>query len=190
MKISFVTTNKGKVHTVRNVLEKFNIEVVHKPVEVVEIKSDDLEEVAKHKAIQAWDIIKGPLFVIDAGFYIDALKGFPKTFVNQVLKTIGIQGLLDLVKDKDRACEFRTALAYIDENRKPRIFMSRIKGTLADKPRGEWKDYFWSELFFIFISEGEDRTISELSEDEYHEWQKQRHKDSYLAKFGEWLTKK
>jgi inosine/xanthosine triphosphate pyrophosphatase family protein len=64
-------------------------------------------------------LIKKPLLVIDAGFWIDSLKCFPKSFVN--------------------------------------------KGELAFEVRGNFKPWFWSELFYIFIPEGKEKTLAEMS---------------------------
>lgn len=109
--------------------------------------------------------------------------------MNFVLETIGIDGILQLVKGKARDCEFRNCLAYFDETlTEPVCFESSIKGTLSDSPRGEMRDYYWSELFLIFIPIGVNKTLAEMSFDEYQEWRNQIYKDSFLTKFAEWIS--
>ena len=64
---------------------------------MIEPRSEDLEEIAKAKVIQAYEKVGHPCIAMDSGFYIEALGGFPKTFVNFALSTIGINGILKLM---------------------------------------------------------------------------------------------
>jgi len=95
--VYFATTNKGKVNSVSNTLSQSGIEVVHYPLELPEPRSDDLREIAKEKVLFAYKKIGKPCIVLDSGFYVHSLNGFPKKFVNFVLETIGIEGILKLV---------------------------------------------------------------------------------------------
>jgi len=65
-----------------------------------EPRSDDLREIAKEKVLFAYKKIRKPCIVLDFGFYIHSLNGFPKAFVNFVLETIGIEDILKLVDGK------------------------------------------------------------------------------------------
>lgn len=191
MKIYFATRNKGKVNSVSSVLSKYGIEVVHYPLELPEPRSYDLRKIAKEKVLFAYEKIRKPCIALDSGFYIHSLNGFPRTYVNFALETIGIDGILQLVKGKSRDCEFRNCLAYLDETlTEPICFESSIMGTLSDSPRGEMRDYYWSELFLVFTPRGANKTLAEMSLDEYQEWISQINKDSYLAKFAEWLLRR
>jgi len=187
--IYFTTTNKGKVHSVSKALAPYGIEVIHQPIEVPEPRSDDLAAIAKVKVSYAYSVIEKPCIAQDAGFYIPSLNGFPKTFVNFALQTIGIEGILRLVDGKDRQCEFRNCLAYQEKTeQEPIYFESQVKGSLATEPRGELRDYAWSRLFLIFIPQGYDRTLAELTPEEYLAWRLHRNNDSFSTKFGEWYS--
>src|SRR3989338_10669833 len=107
MRINYVTTNVGKVRSLERHLNPYGIEVVHKPIDLPEPRADDVQVIAEHKARFAYEIVKEPLVVLDAGFYIDSLNGFPRAYVNSALDTIGIEGILKLVERKKRDCEFR-----------------------------------------------------------------------------------
>ena len=183
-KIYFATTNKGKVNSVSNALSRYGIEVVHYPIELPEPRSDDLREIAREKVLFAYEKIGKPCIALDSGFYVHSLNGFPKTFVNFVLKTIGIEGILRLAKGKPRDCEFRNCLAYLDETlSEPVYFESRVEGLLSDSPRGEMRDYYWSKLFLVFIPKDTNKTLAEMTFDEY-----QRYKDSFATKFAGWIS--
>lgn len=190
-KVFFATTNKGKVHSISSVLSKFNIEVIQKPLEIPEIRSENLREIAVKKAIYAFKHIKKPVIALDAGFYVHSIGGFPQMYVNFVLKTIGVNGILKLVDNQDKACEFKNCLAFFDESLKePIIFEEAVKGMLTDKPRGERQDYFWSDLFFVFIPKGESKTLAEMTPEEYYKWREKLYENSYLTNFAKWFSDK
>ncbi len=81
MEIYFATTNKGKVQLLQRELSEYNILVIQESIDLIEPRCDDVQEVACSKIRQAYTQIQKPTIVMDAGFYIDALNGFPKTFV-------------------------------------------------------------------------------------------------------------
>ena len=164
MKLSFVTTNKGKFLTMHKDLAPYGIEVIQKPLDIPEPRSNDVQEIADHKARVAFQSLKEPVIVMDAGFYIDSLNGFPRAFVNFTLETIGIAGILKLVADQDSHCEFRECLAYFDgQPPKPKFFIGHVRGTLAPEPRGTLHAGHWSDLALIFIPESRDKTLAEMT---------------------------
>ena len=66
---------------------------------------------------QAYEIVKKPCMAMDTDFKIDELNGFPRAFVNFSLETLGIEGILKLMEDKEnRKCAFNECLAYYDGN--------------------------------------------------------------------------
>ncbi|MBI5803716.1 hypothetical protein HY450_00565 [Candidatus Pacearchaeota archaeon] len=189
--IYFATTNKGKVNSVSSALSKYGIEIVHYPLELPEPRSDDLREIAREKVLFAYEKIGKPCIALDSGFYVHSLNGFPKAFVNFVLGTIGIEGILKLVDGRSRDCEFRNCLSYFDDSRpEPDYFESNVEGLLSDFPRGEMRDYYWSKLFLVFIPKNGNKTLAELTFEEYQNWRKERYKDSFATKFAEWFSKK
>lgn len=191
LQIHFATTNKGKVDSAQSILGTYGIEVIHVDLELPEPRSYDLQEIASHKARAAYQRIQKPVITLDAGFYIHSLNGFPRSFVNFVLETIKLEGILKLVEKKPRACEFKSCLAYYDDGLEdPIIFESVTRGILSSSPRGIAREYQWSILYFIFIPEGENKTLAEMSPQEYQKWRKERDDDHYAIKFAEWFIKR
>jgi len=76
MKITIVTSNANKA---REVTDFFSgvLEVVHVPLEIPELRSDDVVEISRQKATYAYNHLHAPLIVDDTSFSIDALNGFP-----------------------------------------------------------------------------------------------------------------
>ena len=188
MNIYFATKNEGKVATAQTELSDFNIQFVHHPINFSEPRSYDLNKIASEKAMQALSYLHAPLIAVDAGFYIDRWPDFPGPFTNHVLETLGLEGIMKLVEQEEHGCEFRHVVAYIDSTfNKPKNFPSIERGKIhkeIGKPRPEGKG--WSELNRIFVPDGWDKPVSELSENEYEEYKVNR--PPIYKKFGEWVV--
>ena len=131
-----------------------------------EPRSDDLHVIAQAKLRQARRILDAPCFVLDSGFYIDALNGFPGSYVNYALGTVGVSGLLRLMQGQtNRCCAFRQCLGYFD-GAQEHYFTAENTGTLATVVRGADSARQWSALWHIFIPEGADRTLSEFTQEQ------------------------
>lgn len=186
--IYFATNNKGKVNYLRGILSEYDIEIIQISLNIPEPRSNDVQEIAKAKALFAYEHIKKPCIVTDSGLYIHSLNGFPRTFVNFVLETIGIEGILKLVEGKPRNFESRDCLAYLDKSlSEPVCFKSTLKGTLSYELKGEKKDYHWSRLCLILMPNNKDKTLAEMDFEEHNKWRKERDEDSFIRKFAEWV---
>lgn len=190
MEIHYTTTNSAKVASLKRDLQPYNIRVIHVHLDIPEPRSNDVVEIAKEKVLFAYKHLNKPVVALDAGFYIHSINGFPKAFVNFTLETIGLEGILKLVENKDRSCEFRECLTFLEELLlEPKCFIGNVKGTLAYKQRGEMQKHLWSKLGLIFIPEGSSKTLAEMTHEEYLEWRKiSREKESPSRKFAEWFT--
>ena len=113
--IIFVTHNKGKAKSAEKHFKNLKISTFE--YELDEPRSDDIKEIATAKVKQAYEIVKKPCMAMDTDFRIDELNGFPRAFVNFSLETLGIEGILKLMEDKEnRKCAFNECLAYYDGN--------------------------------------------------------------------------
>ena len=99
-----------------------------KPLDLIEMQSDDIGEIALAKAKQAFSIIKRPLFVNDAGWYITALRGFPGPFMKYMNQWLSAEDILALmVNHENREVIFKEVICYIDENH-VKTFANEVKG--------------------------------------------------------------
>ena len=189
MDLIYATKNPGKVKTMAADLEPFGIHVIQEPLEMPEPQSDEVQEIAESKVRHAFSVVKRPVIVLDAGFYVDALNGFPKAFAHFALDTIGIEGILKLAEGKNRACEFQECLAYMDESiSTPKFFTAHIRGRLSDQPKGTLHDGHWSDLALVFIPDGLTTTLAEMSNQELDAWRaKSGAKDPHAKEFPEWF---
>ncbi|MFH1400117.1 MAG: non-canonical purine NTP pyrophosphatase [Nanoarchaeota archaeon] len=189
MDLLFATTNPGKIQSMRRELEPYGVNVVQAPIELPEPRSDDVETIATHKVIYAYERLGKPVVALDAGFYIDSLNGFPRAFVNFALQTIGLEGILRLVEGKDRRCEFSHCIAYHDGT-KTYTFTDHVPGQMAAEPRGTLHEKHWSELALVFIPDGLDKTLAEMPPEDYARWHKDMSRDDTATKqFARWYLR-
>ncbi len=193
-KIFFATKNVGKVDYVQIVLGRNGIRVVHYPLKLPEIQSPCVEEVAAQKVKYAFHEInngrekKVPCIAIDSGLFLNAYNGeWPGTLVKSTLeKGPGVEGILKLLEGETRECDIRPCVAYWDGMlTEPICFTAKIKGRIADKQRGERKNYHWSDLCRVFIPDGLEKTEAEMSKEEYDGWR--REVDISVPEFAKWI---
>ena len=183
-KIVFVTTNKGKIASAQEYFK--SIKLLSYDAELIEPRTDNIKEIAKEKVIQAYSMVEEPCIALDAGFFIEELNGFPRAYVNHALETIGIEGILKLVEDKEnKKCEFRSCLAYYDGNN-IEYFESRSRGHISNTIRGKDSDKKWSDLWYIFMPNNFEKTLAEFTEEDFKRHNELK-EESAIKKFATWF---
>lgn len=156
--VFFVTSNSNKVIELNRIL---GMMVKQKNIDLPEIQSMDVSEVAKQKAKDAFKIVQSPILVEDSGLIIEAWGDFPGALIKWMTgakyKTIGLENFCKLVPpDNRRAC----AISYfaIHDGKSWIIGQGRVKGTITDSPRGRI-GFGWDP---IFIPNGHEKTFAEM----------------------------
>ena len=157
--MDFASSNINKYNEINHLVSarKNSFEVTFRMMELKEIQSDSLLEVAENKVLQAFRINKKEIFVEDDGLFIEALKDFPGVYSSYVNKTIGNVGILDLLGNKvNRNASFKSIIAFHDGN-KIESFTGEIKGKISfDLTNGGWG------FDPIFIPENSDLTFGQM----------------------------
>jgi len=131
-------------------------------LDIPEIQSLDVVEVARAKAAAAYTEVKAPVVVDDTGISVDALGGLPGALVSWFLDTIGPSGIVKLMADQqNRTAIVSTAIGYADENG-VHVFVGKVEGTISKSLR--WDQGFGYDP--IFIPNGSIRTYAEMSAEE------------------------
>jgi len=177
MILTMVTSNTNKV---REVAEFFGgiLDVCHVPLEIPELRSDDVAKISRQKAEYAFDHLLTPLIVDDTCFCIDALKGFPGPYAAYVLQSIGYEGILKIMSSvPNRTAHFTTVIAYADEYG-VRVFPGTLHGRIITVPRGS-EGFGYDPIFEV-----DGRTLAELPF-----WEKSRisHRALALTAFRDWF---
>lgn len=187
MKLFFVTGNKGKFESINNVLKKYGIELIQKSLDIKEIRSDNIEEIATHKAIEAGKILNKPLIVEDSGFFIPSLNGFPGPYVRFVLNTMGIEKLLKVIEGLDKKCYFRSVIVFWHPEKEIKMFKLDEHGTLSDQQTGNDKSESWSELWKVYVPKGCSKPIAALTDGEYSRSREEWYDN--FREFAKWFVK-
>lgn len=187
--ITFATSNAGKVATLQNHLRRAGLQVTitQKELDLIEPQADTSKEIALVKARQAYRQLGGAVLVDDSSFHISVLNGFPGPYIKPMLATIGIEGIIQLMEGRsDRSAGFISSLVFIDDTGREYVFDDDpYRGTNSETISPVDAKDSWSDLFKIFIPEGQTKVLGELTVDERHDVQPGR-VDAYV-KFVEWL---
>lgn len=188
--IAFVTSNAGKFATAAEHLARVGVDLEQVRLDLDEIQSGSVRQVALHKAQQAFRAIRRPLLVEDSGFYIDEFDGFPGPLVKHLVNAIGAEGMARLADlTKTRRCHFEGVLVYVDADGVQRVFVDEGEGgTIADRPATDPEPGAWSALWHVFVPPGSSEPLSALKEGKreavFDAWAKH----SVFSRFGEWLA--
>eukprot|EP00933_Yihiella_yeosuensis_P050944 TRINITY_DN48757_c0_g1_i1.p1 TRINITY_DN48757_c0_g1~~TRINITY_DN48757_c0_g1_i1.p1 ORF type:complete len:212 (+),score=46.27 TRINITY_DN48757_c0_g1_i1:116-751(+) len=206
MKLTFVTSNQGKIDFLRIVLEslikegKIESLEIDGDVELIELQADTVSEICRGKAEAAYKILQRPVIVQDSGFAIAALNGFPGPYTKYVMSTIGVDGILKLMEGQtDRRCGFVACCGYADEAGKVRVFeepetyFGHLANSRISKQEGAAVGKAWGqssgELFEVFIPGdavgGNGMTLAEMTEEQLTMYR--RNRNSAFKVFAEWL---
>ena len=174
----FASTNRNKFHEVQAILAPFGISVDFVNVDLVELQSESLEDIAKEKAKSAFAHVKRPVIVEDDGLFVGPLKGFPGQYSSFVFQTIGNEGILKLLDGlNDRSAYFRSVITYFDGSDLA-ISEGRVDGRISDViTHGGWG------YDPIFIPTGSTLTFAQLGEEK----NRFSHRRKGLENFAQWL---
>ncbi len=156
MEVLFVTSNRNKVREASSILG-FGVKGCN--MELEEIQSSHVEEVAKHKALYAFVKLACPVVVEDTGLFIEGLGGFPGPLAKWTINGIGHEGICRVVdRCANRKAYAETCAAFYD-GKSLKAFTGSIHGTIAMHPKGHG-NFGWDS---IFIPAGHRRTFAEMT---------------------------
>jgi non-canonical purine NTP pyrophosphatase (RdgB/HAM1 family) len=186
----FVTTNAGKVATLQKYIDhaRIDIKVSMRALDIAEIQADTSIEIARDKALRAFEIINEPLVVDDSEFRIKALNGFPGPYQKYVVKTLGPEGVVRLMEGReDRSAYFISNLVYVARDGSVHEFSDDPGNVrIVERYDPTVPEYEWGALGKICIHEGTDRVWSLLTADERHANNLARPGDDAYEKFVAW----
>ncbi len=140
MKLTFVTTNAGKVRELAALLSPAGVEVIQDGRGYVEVQAATLAEVteAGADALLASGLT-APFILEDSGLFVTALKGFPGVYSRHALDTIGVAGLLRLLTGTlpaQRGAAFQADLLLVAADGSRHHFSGRCDGHIALQAAG------------------------------------------------------
>lgn len=164
MKPLFVTGNQHKADQLAKLL---GLPLEHKKLELDEIQSLSVAEVAEHKVRQAYDLVKRPVFVEDVSLRFIAFGGLPGPFVKFFIQEgEGLEAMCRMLDGFTTREAFGECVYAYYDGTKLELMHGGIEGVIADHPRGE-NGFGWDAIFCPKGYGG--RTRAELNESEYAE---------------------
>lgn len=129
----FATSNIHKYNEIKMLFDNNNIPLSHLQIETVEIQSERLEDIAIAALESCLDSYNHNLiFVEDSGLFIRTLENFPGPYSSYVYKTIGLTGILKLMRGvPDRTAYFQATLA-LKMGEEIKVFTEKVEGQISD----------------------------------------------------------
>ena len=179
----FVTSNVHKFLEAQEVLAEHKIATAKLKVEAVEIQDDSLENIAKYSAQDAVKNCGLPVFVEDAGLFVEALGGFPGPYSKYVYNTVGVKDILKLMDGiENREAYFMSVVAFASPKMQPVCFVGRVEGKISLQETGSGG--FGYDPIFV-PTEGDGRTFAEMTTEEKNRYS---HRARALRAFAEWYS--
>lgn len=180
-KLYVVSRNAGKIREFQGLGAEECVDVLPVELSKVEIQSDELAAIALYSAVQASLQLKDPFFVEDSGLYIPSLGGFPGPYSSFVYRTLGVKGVLKLMKGlTERQAYFESVIVLHCPQHGFKLFKGVVQGLIPEEARGSGGFGFDP----IFIPEGHDRTFAEMPTEVKNTLS---HRSRAFRKMVEWL---
>jgi XTP/dITP diphosphohydrolase len=161
MPLYFVSSNRQKHADVTRIFadSKRPLRILDRPL--VEILSDELEDVVRAKAKAAYRGTMVPILVEHGALYIDYFDKFPGPMVKLFWQKLRDRLPLLIPDGASRAARVKQMVCYCDEKRL-HVYSGEVTGVIAPERRGT-DGIHWDSMF---IPDGHDRTLGEMGADE------------------------
>jgi inosine triphosphate pyrophosphatase len=157
----FITGNKNKFDEVAAILP--GIEQLD--IDLPEIQELDPHEIIKAKLTEAFKHKSGEFIVEDTSLYFDCLNGLPGPLIKWFLKTVGNEGLANIVeKMGNKKAQAKTMIGYATNTENVNFFEGVVEGEIV-QPRVP-SNFGWDP---IFKPSGYSKTFAEMEKSEKNE---------------------
>lgn len=163
--INIITSNEGKFREYKRKLSPFYEEVKMLNIEYPEIQTNNLEKVVEYAISDLRE--HSPLIIDDSGLFIEALQDFPGVYSSFVMDTLGCEGILRLMKEKEnRQARFECVIGYLEnQDQQPNFFKGISKGSIIPEIKGD-KGFGYDPIFKPI---GKSKTFAEIDTEKKNE---------------------
>lgn len=170
MRIVLASSNEHKVKEINAIVSNMGIEFILPPLGFDPIEDGEtFEENSLIKAKEAWKLGKTWTLADDSGLCIDALNGAPGIHSARYAETpqARIDRVLDEMKGvKNRSARFKCCMTLLNpQGEVAYTYTGVCEGSIVETQRGA-NGFGYDPIFLV---EGTDKTMAELSEDEKNE---------------------
>ena len=158
--VTFITGNQSKADYLSDFLGH---PVDHIKLNLDEIQSTNLKEIAEHKVRQAYEILKQPVIIEDVSLEFHALGYLPGPFIKFFVDQMPLETICSMIPaDSTRKATARCVIAYFDGS-EMQLFESSLEGQIAKQPTGN-NGFGWDK---IFVPHNHTVTKASLSDTDY-----------------------
>jgi non-canonical purine NTP pyrophosphatase (RdgB/HAM1 family) len=158
MKLYFITGNDKKAREVALIFP----EVESIRLDLPEIQSLDAKEVIMEKLKIAHQIAPDKVLVVeDVSYSIAGLNGLPGTLIKWFVKSIGVDGVYDIVKDRDTATIVSANIGLVKPSGEMIFATGEVSGRTVSPGIGE--GFHFDN---IFVPDGGTKRYSEMEIEE------------------------
>ena len=148
--IKIVTSNKERFLSFAKAIAQFGLVAEQVKLKLDEIQSNNLEEIAIRKGLDAAKQLGAPCVVEDTEFKINALNGFPGPFMRYAQEQLNEEKLLVLLKnEKNRQCVSRNILVYAEPKGFTKSFECLVEFEILEKGKGNNPRKNWDRLLML-----------------------------------------
>ncbi|KXJ93181.1 inosine triphosphate pyrophosphatase-like protein [Microdochium bolleyi] len=179
--VNFITGNANKLAEVKAILEPAGITVNNQSLDLPEIQGS-VEEVTLEKCRVAADLVGGPVLVEDTCLCFNALGGLPGPYIKWFMKSIGHDGLNNLLAAYDDKSAQAVATFGFSKGpgHPPLLFQGRTDGKIVPARGPTFFGVFgWDPVF-----EYEGQTYAEMDKTAKN---KISHRYKALEKLRAWI---
>lgn len=159
--VVFVTANESKHHEVQRLLAGLDVRWAR--LDLARPDSDDLEEIARTRVLEACRRLGAPCFLENTGLWLWDHGGAPGASFKRTWRELGEDGFAARFGGSRGIARVVVALAESDDPNAVRLFSGSITGALLPAPRGAG-GYGWDRLW---VPDGYDRTLGEMAASTY-----------------------
>ncbi len=129
--ITICTWNTWKFEQIAAVLRP-DFSCAQQAVDLFEPQTNDMLEVSRIKAFEAFEKVWWPVLVDDSGIYFDSYPDFPGVFSKYIFQSLGVVWLQKLFIDQPNTkAWYQCVLSYMDEAlQEPQQFVGKIFGVI------------------------------------------------------------
>lgn len=170
-KIVVATNNLNKLYEYRLLLKDTGFEILSlKDIGFqgdIEETGETFGENAVEKALAVAKFTKYPVIADDSGLAVNALDGFPGIYSRRFMEnqpyTVKNQEIINRLKAySDKTAKFVAAIALVNYEKFPHVFVGEVKGMIIDEARGT-NGFGYDPIFYVPKL---DKTLAEASDEE------------------------
>lgn len=161
--VFLVTTNEMKFENAQYVLKKYGVNVKQVKMDLPELQSVDITQIAAYSAKYAGERLNAPTVKIDVAFEIRTLRGFPGPFVKYINQWLSPEKILQLMAfEEDRYAQFVDAVSFFTPGHECVSYRSTTPGQISFSVEGK---NGWG-IDKIFVPDGYSKTLASLTDEE------------------------